>query len=105
VEISVRPEIILRGQGPKGKKLVGAWKLHFSKTHPHTEASAGYVSAVVQEFCRLHVATDDETVNPAYCKVIDIASGKVFPGVKSTTQRMKDVAAECQNIAALWPTI
>ncbi len=105
VEISVRPDIILRGDGPKGKKLVGAWKFHFSKTRPHTEASAGYVSAIVQEYCRLHIAAADEIVNPTYCKVIDVASGQVFPGVKATTQRMKDVAAECQNISGLWPTI
>lgn len=105
VVISVRPEIILRGDGPKSKKLVGAVKLHFSKTRPHTEESAGYVSAIVQEFCHLHVAGDDEVVNPKYCFVIDVASGSVFPGVKSTTARMKDVAAECQNISGLWGSI
>lgn len=105
VEISVRPEVILRGDGPKGKKLVGGIKLHFSKTRPHTEESAGYVSAIVQEFCRLHVAADDEIVNPKFCFVVDVASGTVFPGVKSSAARMRDVAAECQNIAALWPSI
>lgn len=105
VEISVRPEIVLRGDGPKGRKLVGAVKLHFSKSRPHTDESAGYVSAIVQEFARLHLAQDDETVNPAYCFVVDVASGTVFPGVKATTARMKDVAAECQNISGLWPTI
>ena len=105
VSISVRPEIILRGIGPKGKKLVGALKIHFSRTHPHDEDSAGHVSAVVQEWCRLHACGQDEIVNPAYCSVIDVASGKVFAGVKSTVARMKDVDAECQNIAALWPSI
>lgn len=105
VEISVRPEIVLRGDGPKGKKLIGAWKLHFSKTKPLTEDAASYVSAIVQEYCKLHLADGDEVVNPAYCKVIDVASGIVFSGVKSTTARLKDVAAECQNISALWPSI
>jgi hypothetical protein len=105
VEISVRPEIVLRGVGAKGKKLVGTIKLHFAKTHPHNEESAGYVSAAMQEYCRLHLAADDEIVNPAYCQVIDVASGKIFPGVKATAQRLKDIAAECQNIAGLWPTI
>lgn len=105
VEISVRPEIILRGIGPKGRRLVGAVKVHFSKSSPMNEDSAGYVSAIVQEFCRRHVADDDEVVFPAYCQVIDVASGRVFEGVKSIKRRMVDVAAECQNIAALWPTI
>ncbi|MES4993876.1 hypothetical protein ABVB70_26650 [Agrobacterium radiobacter] len=105
VDISVRPEIIIRGTGPKGKKYVGGWKLHFSKTHPHTKESADYVSAVLQEFCKLHVAADDEIVHPLYCKVIDVASGTVFDGVKSTTALMKDVAAECQNMKGIWDTI
>jgi hypothetical protein len=106
VDISVRPEIIMRGSLGKGKRGVGALKLHFSKTHPHTEETAGYVSAIVQEYCGTHlVHDDDEGVNPKYCQVIDVASGTVFGGVKSTMKRMKDVDAACQNIAALWPTI
>jgi hypothetical protein len=39
------------------------------------------------------------------CCVIDVGSQTVYPGVKATTARMKDVEAICQNIAALWPTI
>ncbi|WP_157384491.1 hypothetical protein [Nitratireductor soli] len=104
VEVSVRPEIVLRATA-KGKSYVGAWKLHFSKTHPHTEESAGYVSAAVNEYCRLHLAGPDDIINPAFCQVIDVASGTVFPGVKATKQRLNDIEAECQNIAALWPSI
>lgn len=105
VKISVRPEIILRADGPKGKKLVGAVKLHFTKSHCHDGESAGYVSAMVQEFLTRHVAQGDEIVSANLCPVIDVGSGQVFPGVKSITKRLKDIEAECQNIAALWPTI
>lgn len=105
VQISVRPEIILRGVGPKNQKCVGAVKFHFSKTRPMDEEVAGYVSALVQEYSKLHLLDDDEIVHPSYCQVIDVASGKIFAGVKATAKRMKDVAAECQNIAALWPSI
>jgi hypothetical protein len=105
VNVSVRPEIMLFGNAPKGKKYVGAVKLHFSTTWPLNEDSAGYVSAIVQDFCKAHLADGEFIVNPSYCMVIDTASKRVYPGVKATTQRMKDVAAECQNIAALWPSI
>lgn len=105
VEVSVRPEIILRGTGPKKVPCVGALKLHFSTSQPFTAETAGYVSAVVQDWCGKHLASEDEIVNPAYCFVIDVASRCVYPGVKATAQRMKDVAAACQNIAALWPSI
>lgn len=105
VKISVRPEIIVRGVGPKGKKMVGAIKLHFTKTFPMTDESAGYVSAIVQEYMKVHYLGDDETLASEYCQVVDIGCGKVFPGVKATAARMKDVSAECENIAGLWPTI
>ncbi len=104
VAVSVRPEIVLRST-VKNKSYVGAWKLHFSKTHPHTKESAGYVSAAMNEYCRLHLAGADDVVNPALCQVIDVASGTVFPGVKATKQRLKDIEAECHNIADLWPGI
>lgn len=104
VEISVRPEIILRGAGKSGNQLIGAIKIHFSKTRPLDIESAGYVSAVVQEYCRNHLAQDEEVYAP-YCSVIDIGSLSVYPGVKSTVKRMKDVEAECRNIAALWVSI
>jgi hypothetical protein len=105
VEISVRPEIILRGKGGKsGKKLVGGAKLHFPRTFRLTEDAAGYVSAIVQEFLKAYYSADGEPHGP-YCPVLDIGSQTFFAGVKSTAARMKDVAAECRNIAGLWPTI
>ena len=105
VAISVRPEIVLRAT-IKGREHVGAIKLHFSKTHPHSEESAGFVSAALNEFCKAHlIGATDAIVNPTFCQVIDVASGKVHQGVKSTKQRLADIDAACQNIAGLWPTI
>ncbi len=104
VAVSVRPEVILRGNGKSGKKLVGGLKLHFPKTFSLSEDAAGYVSAILQEYFRTCFAAEGEAYGP-YCFVLDVGSKKVHPGVKSTTARMKDVAAECQNIAALWPSI
>lgn len=105
VAVSVRPEIVLRGLGPKGKPWVGAIKLHMSSTDNFNEEAAGYVSAIVQEYCRVHLVSGEDVVNPTFCKVIDVGNSKVFPGVKATAQRMKDVEAECQNIFDLWPSI
>lgn len=105
VSVSVRPEIILRGTGPKGVSCLGAIKLHMSSSDNFTEEAAGYVSTLVQEFVRQHHLKDGEIVNPNYCQVIDVGNGIVYPGVKATAQRMKDIEAECQNIFGLWPTI
>jgi hypothetical protein len=104
VAISVRPEIILRGE-KKGKKIVGGIKLHFAKGFEMDDDAAGYVSAAVNEFCIRHIAADDEVVLSELCQVFDIGSGKIFAGVKSTKRRLQDIEDTCQNIAAIWPTI
>lgn len=104
VEISVRPDVILRGR-VKGKSVVGGVKLHFPKGFEMTDETAGYVSAALQEYCLRHVATPDETTYYAYCQVFDIGSGQVFPGVKATKARLKDIEDTCQNIAAIWASI
>ncbi len=104
VEISVRPEIILRGT-VKGKPVIGCVKLHFPKGFCMTEETAGFVSAAVQEYCRRHIATSEEAVYPAYCQVFDVGSGQVFEGVKATKARLKDIEDTCQNIAAIWASI
>lgn len=103
VAISVRPEIILRGKGKKGADLIGAMKLHFPKTNPLDDESGGYVSAILQEWTKAYLP-DGEAYGP-YCFVVDVGTGRVHPGVKATTNRMRDVEDTCRNIAALWPTI
>jgi hypothetical protein len=103
VDISVRPEIILRGNGKTGP-LCGALKLHFPRTFPLSEDAAGNVSAVAQEWCKTYMP-DEGNVAGGFCFVIDVGSQMVYDGAKATIARMKDVQANCQNIAALWPTI
>lgn len=105
VDISIRPEIILRGTGKGGKTLVGGVKLHFPKTFSLNPESAGYVSALLQRYTEEKLVENGELMFANYCTIIDIGSKEVYPGVKSTAQRIKDVEAECQNIAGLWPTI
>lgn len=104
VEISVRPEIILRSV-IKNKKVIGAIKLHFPKGFEMNTETAGYVSAATQEYCARYLAEPDETVNFAYCQVLDIGSGNVFPGVKATKSRLKDIEDTCRNIADIWPNL
>ena len=104
VEVSVRPEVILSRPNPKGGKLVGALKLHFPKTNPLSEESAGYVSAVCVRFCDSYLA-DEGAADSRLCCVLDLASAKLYPGVKATTLRLKDVDAACEQIFNLWDTI
>lgn len=104
VQISVRPEILLTAPGKKGATLLGAVKLHFPRTFSLTAVTSGYVSALLQEWHRIH-QPDAGVPHGPLCYVIDVGAKQVWPGVKSTSARMKDMSSHCRNIAALWPTI
>jgi hypothetical protein len=103
VEVSVRPEVIL-SRSAKGGRKVGALKLHFPKTNPLSEEAAGYISAIAARFCDVYLA-DEGVAASQLCFVLDLASSRIYPGVKSTTLRLKDVDAACDQIFNLWDTI
>lgn len=75
VDVSVRPDVILQSNAG-----VGGLKLHFPKGNPLNAQAAGYM-------------------------VVDVASGKFFPGVTSTKARLREVEGGCGEVAALWPSI
>jgi hypothetical protein len=104
VEISVRPEVTLHSKSKSGEGFVGGIKLHFPKTEPMDEEQASLVSALMNAFCKDHLWKEGSP-SPAHCMVIDLASGKVYPGVKSIKQRLKDIESACGQIASLWPGI
>jgi hypothetical protein len=103
VDISVRPEIILRAEGRSGP-LVGALKIHFPKTNALNEVSAGYVSAVLQEWSEANLA-GEAVVHGPLCMVVDVGGRAFHEGVRSTRRRLQDIRDACSTIAALWPTI
>jgi hypothetical protein len=103
VEISVRPEVTLHSKS-KTTELVGGIKLHFPKTEPLTEEQADYITAMMHSFCQSHLWKQGAPYG-GHCMVIDLGSGRVYPGVKSVKQRLKDVENACGQIATLWPGI
>ncbi len=105
VDISVRPEIVLRGEGKGGQPLVGALKLHFPKSFALNEESAGFVSAILQRYAEMHLATGNQNAYWAYCSVADVGSRRFYPGVRSIAARIRDVESECRNIAAIWASL
>ena len=104
VEVSVRPEVILSRPAAKGGAAIGALKLHFPKTNPLSEDAAGYISAIATRFCD-DFLSDDGAPDSRLCFVVDLASERVYPGVKSVRQRLKDAEAACEQIFSLWDTI
>jgi hypothetical protein len=105
VTLPVSPsEVTLHSTSKGGEDFVGGIKLHFPKTEPMDDEQASLVSALMNAFCKDHLWKEGSPT-PGHGMVIDLASGKVYPGVKSIKQRLKDVESACGQIAALWPGI
>ena len=103
VSVSVRPDVILKCQ-KGGATQVGGLKLHFPRSEPLDEEQAGLVSALLHRYVQDHLL-DEGVASAGHCVIVDIASGKFYPGVASVKKRMNDIQSSCDHIAKLWPTV
>jgi hypothetical protein len=83
----------------------GLLKVHFPRTFPLNEDSAGIISAILQRYRRDVLARNGEEPYAPYCSVVDVGSQRFYEGVRATANRMREVEAECRNIAAIWESI
>ena len=104
VDVSVYPDVVLEGQDAKGRPVVGAIKLHFPKSHPHTEASAQYVATVLRMYATLALP-DRGKPNEDACIVVDVFAGRVLTAPRGYRRRWRDIGAACQEIRRVWPTV
>jgi len=104
VEISVRPELLLKVKGKEGSTTSGAIKLCFSKNIPLNEESEKYFGALLHNFTYWFV----EPVKTAAirdCIIIDVFAEKVFLAPRATKRRMKELEDACREIATMWGSI
>jgi hypothetical protein len=101
VEISVRPEIILRGKDKKGGAIVGSVKLYIGKTIPLRPDSAAYVTTTLHQYVDRFFENQGK-VNHRHCYVLDVFAGEVHTAPKSFQARRGDIAAACEEIARAW---
>ncbi|MEX2141836.1 MAG: hypothetical protein WD894_21400 [Pirellulales bacterium] len=100
LEISVRPEVILRRTTPSGEPACGALKLYFSKTIPLRPEGGQYVSTMVYQFVDTQV--EPGQADPQLCQVVDVFGGRVFIAPRATARRKRDLWAACEEIARAW---
>jgi hypothetical protein len=103
LEVSVRPEVILRGRNPQGAPTAGAIKLYFSKTIPLSEQGGAYIAAAVHQFVETHI--EPGHADPRYCQVIDVFGGQVFRAPRALVRRRNDLVAACEEIVRAWETL
>jgi hypothetical protein len=102
--VSVRPEVLIyTGQG-EGRRL-GGIKLYFSKQHPLTQQSAGYITTLLWQSLVIRSAHDLLLLDHNQIKLVDVFAGTVFTLPKSHKQRLKEIAAACEEIAERWDAV
>lgn len=104
VDVSVYPDVVLEGHDAKLRPTVGAIKLHFPKSHPHTEASAQYVATLLRMYAKLAMA-ERGRVNEDACIVVDVFAGRVLSAPRGYRRRWRDIGAACDEIRRVWPTV
>jgi hypothetical protein len=100
LEVSVRPEILVRGTNRSGEAAGGALKLYFSKTIPLNQEGGEYVATLVHQFVDTHITPG--LADPRLCQVIDVFGGRVFTAPRAVARRRRDLWAACEEIARAW---
>lgn len=100
LEISVRPEVIVRENCRSKEPACGAIKLFFSKTVPLNPDGGEYIATLVHQF--VDTGIESGQTDPRLCQVIDIFGGRVFSAPRATARRLRDLSAACEEIVRAW---
>ena len=93
---------MLEGSDGRGRPQVGALKLLFPKTHPHTETSAEYVATLLRAHAQRFMLKRGH-VNEDACLVVDVFSGRIVSAPRGHVRRWRDIGAACDEIRRAWP--
>lgn len=104
VEVSVNPDLIIRGV-LRGKKVVGAIKLHFSKSQSLSSDSAKNVATLLHQFVEEYIMEDNEVVKLELCYSIDAFEDILETAPKSYNRRRKNISDACTEIKLWWDNI
>ncbi|MEM9456029.1 MAG: hypothetical protein AAGF11_17745 [Myxococcota bacterium] len=102
VQVSVHPDLVLEGRDRRGRPTLGAIKLHFPKSHPHTEASAQYVATMLRMHAKESMS-DRGKVREDACLVLDVFARRVVTAPRGYVRRWRDIGAACEEIRRAWP--
>jgi hypothetical protein len=108
VTVSIRPEVLIYTGGKtddEGERRLGGIKLYFSKQHPLNQQSADYITTLLWQSLVVRSAQELLLLNHQQIKVVDVFAGEVFTLPTAHKQRLKDIAAACDEIQDRWSAI
>ena len=101
VEISVNPDLIIRGTH-KGQQIVGAIKIHTSKSYELGEEGMKNVTTLLHRFTEEFIANEEEKTSLDLCISIDTAFSTFDIAPKSFKRRLGQIESACEEIMLWW---
>ena len=101
VSVSMRPDLLIKDANDNS--VVGALKLHFSKSAPLETEGCKYVATALRK--HLEENYPSAKIDNKKCIVVDIPDQNVQSAPKAYKKRMKDIAAACEEISQRWDYI
>ena len=102
VWVDVQPDIILRGQNRNGRPIVGALKLHLSKTQPLDPEAGQNIATMLHHYANAALSRPGESASTSRCMVWDVFSGKIHTAPRAGLNRIHVMKACCEEIAFRW---
>lgn len=97
IEIIVAPDVIIRGKY-KGESVVGAIKIHISKTKPFDHQQSNHVAGIMYRYLTKKVLADDEKILPELCFCLDIFSGRITTATIPTAKDNAALKQICEDL-------
>lgn len=104
VNVSVLPQVLLRGVTQSGKRIIGGVKFSFPKSHPLNTVSADYLSVLVHWHCEYHLANLGKP-DLRICRAVDIPTATKFDPPASYKRRRRHIEEACDEIMQRWPNV
>jgi hypothetical protein len=102
VQVSVRPDLLVRGIDRNGASWFGAVKVHLSKGFALNDVAAQYSATALHQWAEQHLATPATPANPRACLVIDVFAQAVWTAPRAHRRRRAHLEAACEEIALRW---
>jgi hypothetical protein len=97
VQISLRPELILRDQ--EGKQQLGFVKFYFGKNEALTESRAELIACLTKYYFEQEFAF---AFKPQHCLVLDVFTGRLWQAPKAHKRNLSNIEASLREIADRW---
>lgn len=100
LEILVAPDVVIKGN-LKGEIVIGAIKIHISKSKPFDHKKSSLVASTIYEYLKTQVAEVGELVLPELCVCLDVFSGRAVQAPDDHSSTFFEIEQICSEIKEL----